>query len=198
MVDLSKVTLTKNAPTVSLAKKAVGGELRINLSWEQPPPRGLFRKRDGIDLDLGALYELTTGKKGCIQALGNAFGSLAGPPYMQLDGDDRSGGTAGENLRINLDHAAQIKRVLVFAYIYQGAPAFDAAHGVVTLYPREGQPIEVRLDEHAGDRPMCAVALLENTGGDLVIRREVRYIAGFHQQLDDAYSFGMNWKAGRK
>ena len=49
----------------------------------------------GIDLDLGCLYELNDGRKGAVQALGNAFGSLTNPPFISLDGDDRTGDSVG-------------------------------------------------------------------------------------------------------
>jgi len=204
-VSLSKVTLTKSAPSVSLSKgSGASGLMRVNLSWN-PRPEGSggggFLKKlaggnRGIDLDLGCLYELTNGKKGVIQALGNAFGALDRAPYVQLDGDDRSGG-GGENLSINLDRLSDIRRLLVFAFIYDGVPAWDRADGVVTLYPQGAAPIEVRLDESSGTR-MCALALLENRGGQLVVNREVRYIDGAQDALDRAYGWGMDWQAGRK
>jgi len=132
--SLQKVTLTKAAPTVSLTKgSGATGQMRVNLNWNAGT-KGLFRKAQSIDLDLGCLYELTDGSKGVVQALGNAFGRLDGPPYIQLDGDDRSGSaTGGENLSINLEHLHEIKRVLVFAFIYEGVPAWSRADGVVTL-----------------------------------------------------------------
>ncbi len=202
-VSLSKVTLTKAAPSVSLAKGA-GGRMRVNLSWNARPEGtgggGFFKKlaggNRGIDLDLGALFELSDGRKGVVQALGGAFGALDRPPYVQLDGDDRKGG-GGENLTINLDRLSEIRRVLVFAFIYEGVPAWDKADGVVTLYPQGGAPLEIRLDEHSGTR-MCALALLENAGGRLQVRREVRYIDGAQDALDRAYGWGMDWTPGRK
>jgi len=42
------------------------------------------------------------------------------------------------------------------------------------------------------------VAMLESTGGDLAVRREVNYINGGQRLLDEAYGWGMNWTAGRK
>lgn len=137
-----QVSLTKASPTVSLTKQgSAGGELRVNLNWNARPaaaPGGGFLKRlaalgggrGGIDLDLACLWELTDGRKGVVQALGNAFGALDTPPYAQLDGDDRSGSaTGGENLRINLTHLAEIRRVLVFAFIYEGVASFDRPMG---------------------------------------------------------------------
>jgi tellurite resistance protein TerA len=206
-VSLSKLTLTKGAPQVSLSKGGgASGQLRVNLNWTSKPTvkGGFFKKlmasgSDGIDLDLGALYELTNGSKGVVQALGNSFGSIIGPPYVKLDGDDRTGASAaGETLHVNLDHVAKIKRVLVFAYIYEGVPAWDQANAVVTLYPVAGPPIEVVLDEPRKGARTCAIAMLENNGGDLTVRREVRYIDGAQDKLDAAYSFGLDWRPGRK
>ena len=104
----------------------------------------------------------------------------------------------GENLRINLAHAAAIHRVLVFAYIEEGAARFDEAHGVVTLHPQGGGQIEVLLDETAGDNTMCAVALIESVDGEFTVRREVRFLHGSQRALDTAYAWGMQWRTGHK
>ena len=102
-----------------------------------------------------------------MQALGNAFAASprgVNEPVIRLDGDDRSGtNTEGENLFINLGYASQIKRVLVFALIYQGAANWAAANGVVTLYPATGPQVEVRLDETRDGARICGIALLESS-----------------------------------
>jgi tellurite resistance protein TerA len=199
-VSLSKVTLTKGAPSVSLTKgKGAGGQMRINLNWNSGGGRGFFAKSKAVDLDLGCLWETIDGEKGVVQALGNAFGSLQEPPYVLLDGDDRSGSNSGgENLLVNLDHLSEIKRLLVFAYIYEGAPNWAAADGVVTLFPQGVAPIDVRLDEHAQNAKSCAIALLTNQGGTLNIQREIKYLPGVQKDLDKAYGWGMRWTAGSK
>ena len=210
-VSLSKVTLTKSSPKVSLSKSGgAGGKLHVNLNWTARPaqaeqPKGFLKRlaaagqSSAIDLDLGCLFELADGRKGVIQALGNQFGSLDAPPYIFLDGDDRSGtSTGGENLYVNLAHAKELRRILVFASIYEGASGFDQANGVVTLTPASGAPLEVRLDETAGKSRMCAIALIDNSGGELTVRREVRYINGAQDVLDKEYGWGMDWTPGRK
>jgi tellurite resistance protein TerA len=207
-VSLSKVTLTKSAPSVSLTKRgATGGQLRVNLQWSsgaEPAKKGLFGKLmgtgSGIDLDLACLWEFTDGSKGVVQALGNAFQApYQGAPIIRLDGDDRSGSNAGgENMFIDLSRVAEIKRILVFAFIYEGASNWAAADGVVTLFPASGPEIEVRLDEADSGSPTCVIALLENSGGELTVRREVRYIRGGQADVDRAYGWGMEWARGRK
>jgi tellurite resistance protein TerA len=206
-VNLSKVTLTKNAPTVSLSKQqggSAGGELRVNLNWNSRPPSsgGLFKRQASaaIDLDLACLYELSNGKKGVVQALGDSFTSRnEGSPIISLDGDDRTGQSAeGENLRIDLSRLREVRRILVFTYIYEGTPNWAGANAVVTLYPQGGAPIEIRLDEADTSARTCAIALLESTGTDLSVRREVRYVRGTQSALDAAYDWGMSWTKGRK
>src|SRR5258707_4618225 len=80
-VSLSKVTLTKNSPTVSLSKQqggSAGGELRVNLNWtSRPPSGGLFKRMASadIDLDLPCLYELANGIEGDVPAPGKSLTS---------------------------------------------------------------------------------------------------------------------------
>jgi|SRR5579875_91046 len=203
-VSLSKVTLTKAAPSVSLTKHGgAGGTLRVNLNWNARPAGGggFFRRPQQLDLDLGCLYEFSDGTKGVVQALGNAFRATdrSGRPLISLDGDDRSGSVeTGENLSIDLTDIGRINRILVFALIYEGAANWAAADGVATLYPVGAAPIEVRLDDPRDGARICAIAMLQNQGGELVVRREVNYINGAQRALDEAYGWGMNWTPGRK
>ncbi|MFC8513406.1 TerD family protein [Streptomyces sp. NPDC057257] len=212
-VRLTKVTLTKAAPAVSLTKQGgTSGTMRVNLNWEvrkQFSGWGSKRGRavamhNDLDLDLCALFELSDGSKGVIQALGNAFGSLQRPPYIHLDGDDRTGAVAsGENLTINLDHKQDFRRILVFVTIYEGARSFADLHATVTLQPQFGAPIDFSLDECTVPSTVCALALITNTGNDLVVQREARYLVperGVSPQrtIDHAYGWGMNWTPGRK
>ena len=205
-VSLGKVTLTKARPAVSLTKQGSStGLLRVNLNWNSRPASsgGLFSRRPApIDLDLGCLYEFVDGSKGVVQALGNSFtASPAGvhDKVIWLDGDDRSGtNSAGENLFIDLSHAARIRRVMVFAFIYEGVPNWAQADGVVTLYPASGGEIEVRLDESRDGARICGIAMLEQTADGLSVRREVNYLDGGQSRLDQAYGWGLRWTPGRK
>ena len=188
----------KKGQKVNLKKKVPIGEILINLNWDQPKKRFLFSPRP-IDLDLGCLYELKNGRKGTVQALGNAFGHLDQEPWMALDGDDRTGAsTAGENLRINGAKIPDIKRVLVYTFIYEGAANWQTANGVVTLRYPGNEDIIVRMDAYNNARRMCAIALLENDGGDgFSVEKQVSFFDG-HAQMDKAYGWGMRWVPGRK
>ncbi|BFV57517.1 TerD family protein [Kitasatospora sp. CMC57] len=220
-LSFSKITLTKEAPRLSLRKHGtVGGLLRVNLNWapvgapqkQQSGAAGWLAKRmkaagpsamAGRDLDLACLWQLRDGSSGIVQAIGQRFGALHQPPFVQLANDDRTGSLAtGEDLWINLDHADLIQRLVVFAFAFDNRP-LTGLNGLATLYPATGAPVELPLDGCDFPATSCVVALLENDGGGLVVNREGRYFQAVegrsnHQQIDEAYGWGLNWSTGRK
>jgi len=202
-IRLEKITLDKKTPSISLEKKAQGfGEIVVNLNWNQGSGgKGFFGRLTGgrkVDLDLGCLFKLRDGRGGAVQALGGTFGSLQQPPYIQLMGDDRSGASAqGEFLHINGQHWNELDRILLFAMIYEGAPNWSETDAVVTLQA-PGQPtLEIQLDSHRNDQRMCALAMLENQGGNIKVTKLVEYFLD-HRYMDQAYDFGLRWVAGSK
>ncbi|MEU1892584.1 TerD family protein [Streptomyces pristinaespiralis] len=220
----NSIALTRRNPSVSLTKQgAASGNLRVNLSWRMRSSDIEGRSRQSgrllsnplklfqpdvvqahtqgvvnVDLDLGCLYELTDGSKGVVQPLGSFFGDLNGPPFVKLSGDDRFGAPSGETIFVNLDHRESIKRLLFFVYIYDQTPAFDRTHAHVTLYPSNGPRVEIELDERAPQARSCAVFSVENTKGDLTVRREVKFVYGFQAELDRLYGWGLQWGRGYK
>lgn len=178
------------------------GEILINLNWSQPPARkilGLTLPQQSIDLDLGCLYEMKDGQKGCIQALGNSFGSLKNFPFIALDGDDRSGAASdGENLRVNGAHIAEFKRILIYTFIYEGVANWKSADGIVTVKCPGSEDLIVRMDEYSTSQRMCAIAMLENSNNQTFsVEKLIQFYDG-HSKMDRAFSWGMNWVPGRK
>jgi len=201
-IRLDKITLEKKGSSISLEKKGQSfGEIVINLNWHQGGGgKGFFSRLTSrkIDLDLGCLFKLRDGRAGAVQALGDSFGSLQQPPYLQLMGDDRSGASAaGEFLHINGRQWDQLERVVVFAFIYEGVPNWAETDAVVTIQTPDQPTLEIRLDSHRNDQRMCALVLLENQGGNLKVTKLVEYFQD-HRYLDQAYHFGLRWVAGSK
>lgn len=194
------VDLTKRKP-ISLEKPAEGyGEININLNWTRGKlKKGLFGGTSGgIDLDLGCMIEQVNGQKDVVQALGKRFGSLTSEPFAKLLGDDRSGeSTEGETLLINGKHWREVRRVLIYTFIYEGAPDWAAAGAVVTITAPGTQQLRVHLDEPGAGKGMCAIALLENEDGRIRVTKLIDYFAG-HEPMDRNFGFGFNWKAGSK
>lgn len=185
---------------INLAKTGSSmGEIVINLTWSQPR-RGLFSSAQPIDLDLACMYELTDGRKGIVQALGNTFGSLNAVPYIRLDGDDRGNAaeTNGEVLRINGSAIQYIRRVLVYTFIYEGAANWRDANGVVAVKCPGSQDLIVRMDEYGSNATFCAIAMLENYNNETFsVEKIVRFFPN-HQSCDQAYGWGMKWYTARK
>ena len=210
-VNLSKITLTKNQSSINLTKRDDFGKIAVNLNWNQrpnadkaAPKKGLlgdlFKQRGsgGIDLDIGAMVHLKNGEKTLIQALGNRFGNLDGPPFVLLRADDRTGQVSdGEWLDINGQQWSQIQEVFIFAFIYEGVPNWAQTDGVVTIHVPGQPPIETRLTEGAGNAPMCAIARLVNQQGSINVERINQYFNG-HKEMDKAFNWGFSWKRGSK
>ena len=155
-------------------------------------------KDKGIDLDLACLFELKDGTIGAVQALGNLFGDLNHPPYMALDGDDRTGAVAaGETIRVNGKFTDKIKRILIYTFIYQGAANWEEAKGVVTVNCPGSPELVVRMDEYGSRKHTCAIALLENEGDTFSVEKVVEFFDD-SEQMDKAFDWGLRWTVGRK
>ncbi len=197
-VRLTKVTLDKPGQTVSLDKKGSSfGEIVVNLNWSRGK-KGLFGGGNAIDLDLGCLYELADGRRGVVQALGRVFGAFDRDPFIALSGDDRTGDVSqGETMRINGAQWSRLRRIAIFANIYDGVPNWQATDGIVTVTMPDQPPIEVRMTEGRNDRRLCGVVLIENDAGRLKATRIVDYFRD-QQVLDERFGFGLRWTSGRK
>lgn len=208
-VNLAKVSLTKESPSVSLTKHgATGGVLRVTLNWTSMAATGrLFGKLRGknIDLDLCCFFELVNGAIGSVRALDRRFGALYEPPFIHLDQDDRTGASiTGENLSINLDYTRFFRRILVFASIYDGASDFRGVHATVTLNPVNSPPIEMTLDGCTDNSRDAVLAVLENVDGELVVRREGTFVrppagqpGGGVMEIARLYNWDFGFQAGR-
>lgn len=199
-VSLSKVTLTKAQPKISLAKKGSSfGEIKINLNWNRGKKGGWFAGGSkNIDLDLGCLWELKDGRKSSVQALGNAFGDFNNAPFINLLADDRTGASAdGEWMRINGSRWSDIQRIIIYTFIYDGVANWTETDAVVTVYVPDNAPIEVKLDEGSNNKRNCGIVLLENIGGEISVRREVKYFRDT-KELDQHYNWGLRWVTGSK
>jgi tellurite resistance protein TerA len=203
------ISLSKGK-SVSLAKRETFGDVSVNLNWSQgtkPQPKGglmsLFGRRpatqaSSVDLDLGCLYELADGTKGCVQALGGNFGSFRAAPFVELSGDDRSGTNAdGETMRINGARWKDVRRIAFYTFIYDGVADWAGTDAVVTVQVPGEKPIRLELGAYDGDERMCAICLIENERGLMKVKSLVQHHAG-HRALDASLGWNLSWKVGTK
>ncbi len=189
------------------ARKAGFPAIEIDLSWDRPEIKAdnflsLAKsklKKEKADLDLGCLYELKNGQKGCLQAFGELFGSYDSTPYIKHSGDERTGEAEGadESMTINGAHWDDIKRVLVYAYIYQGIENWNMIRSECMMRVGSEENVRLSIEAKKETLPICALVTLENDDGNIVITRRAEYFRG-HPALDRAYGYGLEWAEGKK
>ena len=206
-INLSKITLDKARPSINLTKNDGNfGRVAVNLNWNRSPsaakPTSSFNpfakaKNQGVDLDLGAMVMFKNGRIDLVQALGNRFGNYDAPPFMKLQGDDRTGTSSdGEWLHINGDRWNEIDRIVIYTFIYEGVPNWASTDAFVSIQIPQQAPLEVLLSE-SSSLGTCAIVELRNVQGSIQANREVKYFRD-QQDLDLHYRFGFKWTAGSK
>lgn len=156
-------------------------------------------RKVGVDLDIGCLYEMQDGTRGAIQAFGKKFGSLDTAPFISLSGDERTGCADGhdEYIMVNGKHWHEIKRILVYIYIYKGAPSWSKIKPQIVVDVPGENDFYVTLSAHNDALALCAVAGLENIRGGIRLTNYTEYFPG-HMEMDRAFGFGLDWADGRK
>ena len=179
----------------------------IGVAWDniQVQQAGFFGKifkkvrKQGVDLDIGCLYEMTDGTRGAIHAFGEKFGNYDQPPFISLSGDERTGDADGhdEYMLVNGAHWNDIKRILVYIYIYEGAPSWSEINPQVILDVPGEDDLIVTLGAHNDHLCLCAVGELENVRGGIRLTNRTEYFPG-HAEMDRAFGFGLDWADGQK
>ncbi len=186
-------------------------KIRIGAAWQNiiVEEAGFFGKllkkatKQGVDLDLGCLYELQDGRRGAIQAFGEMHGSYNEEPYISLTDDDRTGDDDddddGEDEIIFVNGAKwpEIKRLLIYLYIYDGANDWAQIQPQIQIRVPGEKPMIVTLHTHKSELSLCAVAGLENVRNGIKLVNYTEYYPG-HAEMDRAYGFGLEWADGEK
>lgn len=182
-------------------------DIIIGAAWDQitVQQKGLLgnlfglNKTQDIDLDIGCLYELENGERGCIQAFGEQFGNYNAAPFIALSGDEREGDEEGfdERLTINGQQWQHIKRLLVYLYIYDGASNWAQINPHVFIDVPGEEDLAVTLTDHDDALDLCAIGMLENVRGSIKLTNISEYFPG-HNEMDRAFGFGITWEDGKK
>lgn len=186
------------------------GEIAINLDWNKG---GFFKNLFGntIDLDLGCYYELRNGNKKLIDGLqfshgrgGNRHqvtnqGCYDQAPYIWHQGDDRGGGTSsGETILVNPNGMSQIKRIIVYTFIYEGVAKWSETNAVVAVKVPGYADVVVEMGQQTNNKKFCAIAQLDfDTDNSIMVKKLVTFHDG-HRDCDKTYGWGFNYTPGSK
>ncbi|HEY0902021.1 MAG TPA: Tellurium resistance protein TerA [Micavibrio sp.] len=183
-------------------------DIVIGASWDniEVQQAGLFGKllkkatKQGIDIDLGCLYELQDGTRGCLQAFGDMFGEYDSAPFIHLSGDERTGNKEGddEGMHVNGQQWSQIKRLVIYVYIYSaGQFNWETIRPKITIRIPGEQPLTITPAIKKNNLPVCAIASMDNERDAIKFTNFGEYFPG-HAEMDRAYGFGLQWDDGRK
>lgn len=186
------------------------GEIIINLDWNKG---GLLKSLLGgaVDLDLGCFYELRNGRKQLIDGLqfshgrgGNRHqvtnqGCYDQAPYIWHQGDDRGGGaSSGETILVNPNGASQIKRIIVYTFIYEGVTKWSETNAVVKVKVPGSEEVIVEMGQQVSNKRFCAIAQLDfGTDNSITVKKLVTFHDG-HSDCDKMYGWGFNYTPGSK
>lgn len=190
--------------------KPLTGEIIINLDWNKG---GFFKNLFGnaVDLDLGCFYELRDGKKMLIDGLQFSHGRGSNrhhqtrqgcydnAPYIWHQGDDRGGGSSsGETILVNPNGVSQIKRIIVYTFIYEGVAKWSETNAVVTVKVPGCDDVVVEMGQKYSNKKFCAIAQLDfGTDSSITVKKLVTF-HNSHSDCDRAYGWGFNYSPGSK
>ena len=186
------------------------GEIKINLDWS----KGSFFKRmfgGDKDLDLGCFYEMRDGSKMLIDGLQFSHGRggrrdqqtrqgcYTQAPYIWHRGDDRGGGAeSGETIFVNPQGISQIRRIVVYTFIYDGVAKWADTNAVVKVSVPGCEDIIVKMGQQSSIKKFCAIASIEiGTDNSMTVQKLVTFHDG-HSDCDRRYGWGFNYSPGSK
>lgn len=201
--DTHRIDLTKRNGA------SLTGEIVINLDWSdgQRGFWGLFKS--AIDLDLGCFYEMRDGSKMLIDGLQFSHGrggdrnqqtrqgSYTKAPYIWHYGDVRSGGS-GETIAVNPIGVNDIKRIIVYTFIYDGAARWAETDAVVKVSVPGAETVEVKMGQQHSNKKFCAIAQLDFNGDNSITVKKLVTFHNGHTDCDKAYGWGFNYSPGSK
>jgi tellurite resistance protein TerA len=181
--------------------------IKIGAAWDNVSANesGFFGKllhkaqKKGVDIDLGCLYELKDGSRGAIQAFGDLFGSLKKDPYIALSGDERTGDAEGDDeyIIVNGKKWPEIARLIIYVYIYDGAPNWAKIKPQIHVRVPDETPMIVTPRLSREELNVCVIAEMENVRNGIKLTNHTEYFPG-HAEMDRAFGFGIEWADGQK
>ncbi|HTK85359.1 MAG TPA: Tellurium resistance protein TerA [Patescibacteria group bacterium] len=183
------------------------GEIRVGAAWDNvsAETKGFFAHllhkftERKVDLDLGCLYELKNGERGAIQAFGDMFGDYNRAPWIKLSEDARKGRRLedGEFILINGGKWPEIKRMLIYVYIYGESVAWDQVRPRIGITIPGEEQITAFPGLHDSTLSVAAIAGLENSNNGIKVINYTEYFPG-HAEMDRAFGYGIQWTEGSK
>ncbi|EDY43922.1 TerD family protein [Streptomyces sp. SPB074] len=171
------VTLTKGGSTGISLRKTAGRTVDVHLDWDGGDED---RRARGADLELyvlavprDAVVPVGTPPSEATAIYYRQRGTLDAPPYIRHHGDSRTPGRE----TVTIGHLDQQGYALVCAYsaVSNGIGSFRSYGARVTVTDHADQTVHVPLYKRSAFSYWAAIALLDFTGPEVVIRQVEKY-----------------------
>lgn len=209
------IRLEKGGDThrINLEKQSgrpLAGEIVINLDWDKG---GFFKSLLGgaVDLDLGCFFELRDGRKSLMDGLqfshgrgGNRHqvtkqGCYDQAPYIWHQGDDRGGGaSSGETILVNPNGVSEIKRIVVYTFIFDGVAKWSETNAVVKVKVPGSEDVIVEMGRQTSNKRFCAIVQLDFGEDNSITVKKLVTFHDSHSDCDKQYRWGFNYAPGSK
>ena len=214
MVSLNKITLEKKGDSHKIdLSKSTDQQITINLNWTQQKPSGFFSSLFGSDKEIDQIFGVTGSYKTeqlHLLTVCNFPKVVAGqenantPRMLQPStlvwhcGDDRNGSSAeGENILVNPKGIRDLRRLVIYCFIYEGAAKWAESDAVVTVKVPNQPEIVVEMGKQTDPRTFCAIATIDFEDTQMSVRKDINFFNG-HADCSQYYGWGFNFSAGSK
>lgn len=164
-----------------------------------------------IDLDLGCFYELTNGQKMLIDGLQfskgrggtrnqqTRQGCYSQIPWIWHQGDDRGESSeSGETILVNPNGIKDIKTIVVYTFIYEGAAKWTDTNAVVKVSVPGNEDVKVEMGSQSSNKKFCVIARIDvNSDGSFDVQKLVDFFDG-HRGMSDYFGWGFSFTYGSK
>lgn len=171
-----------------------------------------------IDLDVGCLYKLTgdtassRSRRGCVQELGNQWGSITEEPYISTDlvsyTYDPYTRLHKKILIVNLNYYSSFEEILIFQSIYSGAISFQEANSSLEFYFSNKYPSDsgynynvydykINTGIYSNDTLMVVGALVsfdQTADRHYVTIQSICEPVYGHVDMDNTFNWNLLWK----
>ena len=126
-------------------------------------------------------------------------GCYLASPYIWHKGDDRGcAGDLGESILVNPLGINQIKRIIVYTFIYEGVAQWSDTNAVVRVKIPNNEEVVVEMGAQSSKKRSCAIAAIDFGGDDSITVKKLISFHNGHSDCDKEHHWGLNYASGTK
>ena len=106
--------------------------------------------------------------------------------------------SSGETIIVNSEQVNEIKRIVVYTFIFEGAAKWADTNAVVKVSVPSNEDVVVEMGYQTDSRKFCAIAQLDFDGDNSITVRKLVTFHNGHEDCDKKYGWGFKYTTGSK